>query len=65
MTMAALSKSRLARTYQALPGWAERKAIPGVVALVSHDDNVHVETHDTMSIAHPAPMKCAALISYH
>src|SRR5207237_10714866 len=35
----------------------EREDMPGLVALVSHHDDVHVETLGTMSLGHPAPMK--------
>jgi len=40
-----------------LSGYVERKEIPGLVALVNHHDDVHVETLGTMSVGHPAPMK--------
>ena len=57
MITAGLSKSRLERMHQVLSGYVERKEIPGLVALVSHHDDVHVETLGTMSVGHPAPMK--------
>jgi hypothetical protein len=38
--------SRLERMHQVLSGY-----------VVSHDDDVHVETLGTMSVGHPAPMK--------
>jgi CubicO group peptidase (beta-lactamase class C family) len=57
MSMAGLSKSRLERMHQVLSGYVERKEMPGLVALVSHHDDVHVETLGTMSVDHPAPMK--------
>jgi len=31
--------------------------MPGLVALVGHQDDVHVETLGTMSVGHPSPMK--------
>jgi CubicO group peptidase (beta-lactamase class C family) len=43
--------------HQVLSGYVERKEMPGLVALVSHHDDVHVETLGTMSVDHPAPMK--------
>jgi len=43
--------------HRVLSGHVERKELPGLVALVSRHDDVHVETLDTMSIGHPAPMK--------
>src|SRR5260370_10848087 len=57
MSTAGLSKSRLERTHQVLSGYVERKEMPGVVALVSHHDDIHVETLGTMSVGHTAPMK--------
>ena len=57
MSMAGLSKSRLERMHQVLSGYVERKEMPGLVALVSRHDDVHVETLGTMSVGHPAPMK--------
>src|SRR5436309_15739610 len=57
MSTAGLSKSRLERMHQVLSGYVERKEIPGLVALVSHHDDVHMETLGTMSVGHPAPMK--------
>src|SRR5207245_2643878 len=57
MSTAGLSKSRLERMHQVLSGYVERKEIPGLVALVSHHDDVHMETLGTMSVGHPAQMK--------
>ncbi len=57
MTVASLSKSRLERMHQVLSGYVERKDMPGLVALVSRHDDVHVETLGTMSFGNPAPMK--------
>jgi CubicO group peptidase (beta-lactamase class C family) len=57
MNTAGLSKSRLKRMHQVLSGYVERKEMPGLVALVSHHDDVHVETLGTMSVGHPAPMQ--------
>jgi hypothetical protein len=55
--IAGLSKSRLERMHQVLSGYVERKEMPGLVALVSHHDDIHVETLGAMSFGHPAPMK--------
>src|ERR1700743_3251815 len=52
-----LSKSRLERMHRVLSGFVERKDMPGLVALVSHHDDVHVETLGTLSFDDPAPMK--------
>jgi hypothetical protein len=61
MSTAGLSKSRLERMHQVLSGYVERKKMPGLVALVNHHDDVHVETLGTMSFGHPAPMKRDAI----
>jgi len=61
MKTTGLSKSRLKRLHQVLSGHIEREEIPGLVALVSYHDDVHVETLGTMSVGHPAPMKRDAI----
>jgi CubicO group peptidase (beta-lactamase class C family) len=62
MGMAAgLSRPRLDRMRRVLSGHIERKEIAGLVALVSHHDDVHVETLGTMSIDQPTPMKRDAI----
>ena len=61
MSTAGLSKSRLERMHQVLSGYVGRKEMPGLVALVNHHDDVHVETLGTMSFGHPAPMKRDAI----
>ena len=38
--------------HQVLSGYVERKEMPGLVALVNHHDDVHVETLGTMSFGH-------------
>jgi CubicO group peptidase (beta-lactamase class C family) len=57
MGTAGLSKPRLQRMHQLLSGFIERKDMPGLVALVSHHDDVHVETLGTLAFDDPAPMK--------
>jgi CubicO group peptidase (beta-lactamase class C family) len=42
--------------HRVLSGYVERCEMPGLVALVSHHDDVHVETLGTMSVGDPAPM---------
>jgi hypothetical protein len=37
-----LSKPRLERMHQVLSGFIERKEMPGMVALISHHDDVHI-----------------------
>src|SRR5258708_24192258 len=43
--------------HQVLSGYVERQEMPGLVALVSHHDDVHVETLGTLAFGDPAPMK--------
>jgi CubicO group peptidase (beta-lactamase class C family) len=57
MTTAGLSKSRLERMHRVLSGYVERQEMPGLVALVSCRDDMHVETLGTQTFGHPAPMK--------
>ena len=57
MTTAGLSKSGLERMRQVLAGHIERSAMPGLVALVSHHDDVHVEALGTLAFDNPAPMQ--------
>jgi CubicO group peptidase (beta-lactamase class C family) len=57
MSTIGFSRSRLERMRQVLSGYVERKELPGLVALVSHHDHVHVETLGTLSFGHPAVMK--------
>jgi CubicO group peptidase (beta-lactamase class C family) len=57
MSTAGLSKSRLERMHQVLSGYVERQDMPGLVALVGHHDDVHVETLGTLSFGHPTPMR--------
>ncbi len=57
MSMAGFSKARLDRMHRLLSGYVERKDLPGLVALVSHHDDVHVEALGTLAFGDPAPMK--------
>jgi len=43
--------------HELLSGHVEREELPGLVALVSHHDHVHVETLGTLSFGHRAQMK--------
>ena len=43
--------------HQILSGYVERQDLPGLVALVSHHDEVHVETIGNLSIDRPARMQ--------
>jgi CubicO group peptidase (beta-lactamase class C family) len=52
-----LSKSRLELMHDVLSGHVERKELPGLVALVSRRDDVHLETLGTTAIDRLAPMK--------
>ncbi len=60
--MAGLTKSRLERMQRALSAYVERKDLPGLVAVVSHHEDVHAETLGALSFTNtasgaPAPMK--------
>src|SRR5579859_1989270 len=57
MSPAGLSKSRLERIHHVLSGYVERQNVPGLVALVSHHDDVHMEVLGTLSFGNPTPMK--------
>ena len=57
MKNAGLSQSRLERMRRVLSEYIERKELPGLVALVSHNDDVYVEALGTMSFGDPAPMR--------
>jgi CubicO group peptidase (beta-lactamase class C family) len=57
MSGGGLTKGRLQRMYEVLVGYVERKQIPGLVALVSHHDDVHVETLGAMDFDRSAAMK--------
>jgi CubicO group peptidase (beta-lactamase class C family) len=57
MSRAGLSKSGLERMHRVLSGHVEREELPGLVALVSHHDDVHVETLGTLAFGNPAPMR--------
>lgn len=53
---AGLSKPRLELLPRVLSGYVDRKEVPGLVALVSHHDDVHLETLGALAIDHAAPM---------
>ena len=57
MDTAGLSRSRLKRLHSVLSGYVERKEIPGMVALVSHNNDVHVEVLGTMAFDNPKSIK--------
>jgi CubicO group peptidase (beta-lactamase class C family) len=43
--------------HRVLSGYVERQEMPGLVALVSHKDDVHVETLGTLAVGSLSPMK--------
>ena len=53
----AFSKPRLDRMHQVLSGYIERKEMPGLVALVSHHDDVHIEALGTLTFDQTAPIR--------
>jgi CubicO group peptidase (beta-lactamase class C family) len=57
MITAGLSKRRLERLHQAMSGYVERGDLPGLVALVSRHNDVHVAALGTLSLGDTAPMK--------
>jgi CubicO group peptidase (beta-lactamase class C family) len=61
MSVAGLSKSRLERLHHVLSGYVERQEMPGLVALVSCHDEVHMETLGTLTFDNPAPMQRDAI----
>jgi CubicO group peptidase (beta-lactamase class C family) len=56
MSGGGLSKPRLERMHRVLSGYVERREMPGMVALVACQDEVHVEELGTLSFESPAPM---------
>jgi CubicO group peptidase (beta-lactamase class C family) len=52
-----LSKSRLERMHRVLAGYIERQEMPGLVALVARDGDVHAEALGTLAAGEPAPMR--------
>jgi CubicO group peptidase (beta-lactamase class C family) len=57
VTAGGLSPTRLRRLHEVLAGHVERGDVPGLVALVSRHDDVHVETIGTMAFGGSAPMR--------
>jgi hypothetical protein len=57
MRKAGLSKAALERMHRVLSGHIERQDMPGMVALVSHHADVHVETLGTLAFDDPALMR--------
>jgi len=52
-----LSKSRLEKMRQVLTGFVDRQEIPSLVTLVSHNDDVQVETLGQMVLGEPVPVQ--------
>ena len=57
MSSAGLSKSRLDRMHNILSGYIERKEMPGMVALVSRNDDPYAEAFGTLAFTNSSPMK--------
>ena len=57
MSAVHLTKSRLERMHRVLSGHVERGELPGLVALVSHYGDVHVEALGTLAFNNPTPMR--------
>lgn len=56
MTTPGFRKDRLERMHRVLAGYTERGDVPGLTALVSRDDDVHVEVLGSMYTDSPEPM---------
>jgi CubicO group peptidase (beta-lactamase class C family) len=56
-TEAGFSKQRMARMREILSGHIERKEMPGLVYIVSRQDDVHLEALGSLVFDQPAPMK--------
>lgn len=50
MSTTGLCKSRLQQMHRVLSGYVERQDVPGLVALVSHGDDVHMESADVLGL---------------
>src|SRR5215469_13642178 len=57
MQKAGLSKAKLERMHRVLSGYVERRDMPGLVALVSRSDDVHIETLGTLAFDNASPMR--------
>ena len=62
MSTSGFSKSRLERMHQVLSGYIQRQEMPGLVALVSRHDEVHVETLGTLAFNQSAPMRTDTIL---
>src|ERR1700723_1081713 len=51
------SKAGLERLHRVLSGYVERGDVPGIVALVSRGDDVHLESLGTRAIGNTTPMR--------
>src|SRR5262249_1919646 len=57
MNTGALSKTRLGRMHDAMAGYVERGAVPGIVTLVSRRGEGHVEAIGTQAASGSDPMQ--------
>ena len=57
MSTVGLSKPGIEQMHRLLVEHVERKAMPGLVALVSHQDDVHVEALGTLAFDNTVPMQ--------
>ena len=56
-----LSRRGLARLHDVLRAHVDRGEVPGLVALVARDDDVHVETLGAMAVGDARPMRRDAI----
>jgi CubicO group peptidase (beta-lactamase class C family) len=57
MSLPGFTKPRLERLHRVLAGYVTREEVPGLVALVMRNDDIHVECLGTLSVGDPSPMK--------
>ena len=57
MNVPGLSKPRLERLSAVLSEHVEGKQMPGLLALISHHDDIHVEAQGALAFDNPAPMQ--------
>ncbi|HEX3878594.1 MAG TPA: serine hydrolase domain-containing protein [Bryobacteraceae bacterium] len=57
MSAKGLLKPQLEKLHAQLSGYVERKDVPGLAAMVSHNDDVHVETLGTLDFGSTQPMR--------
>ena len=57
MRMPGFTKAGLDRMHDVLSGYVERQEMPGLVMLVSHNDDLHIDTVGNLAFGESRPMK--------